>query len=75
MLRLSVYRRTAPTQATHLIATFVSDGGSELSIDAGAFFDNIVEVKGFKISGFKNFLDMFHDKKIKSIAAKDKRAA
>jgi superfamily II DNA or RNA helicase len=74
LIRLSVYRRTAPTEATHLVTTFVSDGGSELSIDAGAFFDNIVEVGGFKTSGFKNFLDMFHDKKVKSISAKDKRA-
>lgn len=75
ILRISIYKRTAPTEAYHLITTFVGDGGSEIPIDAGAFFDNIVSVGEFQKSNFKNFLDMFHDKKTKSMAIKDKRAA
>lgn len=75
LLRISVYKRTTPTEAYNMIVTFVSDGGSELKIDAGAFFDNIESVGEFQRSKFQNFLDMFHDKKVKAVAAKDKRAS
>jgi uncharacterized protein YeeX (DUF496 family) len=75
ILRVSIYKRTAPTEAHNIITTFVGDGGSELRIDAGTFFDGIVSVGEFQKSNFKNFLDVFHDKKVKSVATKDKRAS
>lgn len=75
MVRVSVYHRTAPTESHQLIVTFISDNGSEMQIDAGAFFDGVVRVDAFQEMGYRDFLDMFHDKKIKTIVGRDKNAA
>jgi hypothetical protein len=73
LLRVSVYKRTKPTESNQMVVTFISDGGSEVKIDAGAFFDGVTQVGDFQEYGYRNFLDMFHDKKIKTISVKDKR--
>lgn len=56
------------------------NGGKEFLSDPektpfGAFFDGIVRTEPFKDTGYRDFLDMFHDKKIKSIVIKDRRDA
>ena len=56
------------------------NGGKEFLSDPekppfGAFFDGIVRTEPFKDTGYQDFLDMFHDKKIKSIVIKDRRDA
>lgn len=75
MLRVSVYKSTSPTESYKVITTFISDTGTEIQMDAGAFFDGIVRTEPFKDTGYRDFLDMFHDKKIKSIVIKDRRDA
>lgn len=74
-VRVSVYHRTAPTDAHQLIVTFISDTGSEIQMDAGAFFDGVIRVEPFQDMGYREFLDMFHDKKIKTIVGRDRNKA
>ncbi len=74
LVRVSVYKRTNPGETHKIITTFIGEGGTELKINPADFFDNIVETQDFAKPRFEDMLNYIHDKKVKSIATKDKRA-